>query len=138
MPPIAVSLITSRAAARNSREQQQNQTLSTDNPTVKFQRNTSVEESSSTSINDQHNISMHESGDSLVSTTNIDGHDILNNTEEVLHGIDRKLFVSVLKRRSRRARHCRTLPLSALFYALFIWAMLIHVDVSPSYDMERG
>lgn len=117
MPPIAVALIASRAAARHSREQQE------------LQSSTSTSSSSST-------------GTKLSSTSVAEQSSALEdndtNANDAIHAIDRKLFVSVLKRRSRRARHCRTLPLSALFYALFIWAMLIHVDVSPSYDMERG
>jgi hypothetical protein len=57
---------------------------------------------------------------------------------EGMNGVSRKVLVATLKRRSRRARHCRSLPLSFLFFALFIWAMFVHVNIGNSFDVERG
>jgi hypothetical protein len=61
-----------------------------------------------------------------------------NYMAEGMNGVSRKLLVATLKRRSRRARHCRSLPVSFFFFSLFIWAMFVHVNVGNSFDVERG
>lgn len=53
-------------------------------------------------------------------------------------GVKRKTMLAVLKARRRRMVQCRSIPFGILSYALFLWAMFVHVNVSTSFDVERG
>jgi hypothetical protein len=53
-------------------------------------------------------------------------------------GVKRKTMLAVLKARRRRMVQCRSIPFGLLSYSLFLWAMFVHVNVSTSFDIERG
>jgi len=53
-------------------------------------------------------------------------------------GVKRKTMLAVLKARRRRMVQCRSIPFGITSYALFLWALFIHVNVQTSFDVERG
>jgi hypothetical protein len=57
---------------------------------------------------------------------------------QALHSVARDKLLAVLAKRRDRAVHCRSLPASVLLYAIFTAAVLIHVQVGPSFDVETG
>ena len=52
--------------------------------------------------------------------------------------VDRRMLVAVLKRRAQRARRFRTLPITAAFLCIYIWAMVSRAGlVSDAYPFEK-
>jgi hypothetical protein len=68
------------------------------------------------------------------------GSSIPSSGRRSLHdlSVPRDKLVAVLAGRRDRAVHCRSLPMSLLLYAVFTGAVLTHIQVGPSYDMEAG